>query len=141
MESVKPPRRRSITFRMTMAVCAFVILIQSLLATLTLVYFKREFKRSISNQQFTLLTVASQDIDQKLNGAQKALLALSRQITPELVHNPDAAQRFLDNNPDIASIFDNGLFLFSRGGKLIAESPFLPNRRGKDITFREYYQK
>ena len=73
-----------------MAVCAFVILFQSLLATLTLVYFKREFKQTISSQQFTLLTVASQDIDQKLKSAQNTLLAVSRKVPPEIVHNPDA---------------------------------------------------
>lgn len=32
--------RRSITFRMTVAVCAFVIIAQVLLVLLTLVYFK-----------------------------------------------------------------------------------------------------
>ena len=114
MKSVKPPRRRSITFRMTLAVCAFVILFQSLLAILTLIYFKREFKQSISSQQFTLLTVASQDIDQKLKSAQNMLLAISREVPPEILTNPDAAQRWLDKHYGTRSIFDNGLFLFSK---------------------------
>lgn len=141
MENVKPSTRRSITFRMTLAVCAFVILFQSLMASLTLVYFRNEFKRSISAQQLTLLTVASQDIDHNLRSAQKSLLELSRSITPEIVNNPEAAQRFLDSNPDSGSTFDNALFLFSKEGRIIAESPYLPNRRGRDISFRDYYKK
>ncbi len=124
-----------------MAVCAFVILFQSLLATLTLVYFKREFKQSISSQQFTLLTVASQDIDQKLKAAQNTLLAESREVSPEIVNNPDAAQRWLDNRHGTRSIFDNGLFLFSKEGRIIVEAPYLPNRRGRDISYREFYKK
>src|SRR3954471_16806683 len=100
MESVTPSIRRSITFRMTVAVCVFFILFQSLLAMLTLAYFKREFKQSLSSQQFTLLQVASQDIDQKLKFAQRALVALSREFTPAVMNNSDAAQRLLDHNPD-----------------------------------------
>jgi diguanylate cyclase (GGDEF)-like protein len=126
---------------MTMAVCAFVILFLSLLTTLTLVYFKREFKQSISSQQFTLLTLASQDIDQKLKAAQNTLLAVSREVPLEIVNKPDAAQRWLDNHPGTRSIFDNGLFLFSKEGRLIVESPYLPNRRGRDVSFRQFYKK
>lgn len=124
-----------------MAVCAFVILFQSLLATLTLVYFKREFKQCISSQQFTLLTVAAQDIDRKLKAAQNTLLAVSRVVPPEIVNNPDAAQRWLDNRHGTRSIFDNGLFLITKEGRIIVESPYLPDRRGRDISFREFYTK
>jgi diguanylate cyclase (GGDEF)-like protein len=141
MENVKPSTRRSITFRMTMAVCAFVILSLSLLAILTLLYFKHELKSTISDQQNTLLTVISQDIDQKIGSAQKTIVAVSREVTPAIVHDPVAAQRFLDNRPGTKVVFDNGLYLFSRDGRIIVESPYLDGRRGKDISFREYYKK
>lgn len=126
---------------MTLAVCAFVILVQSLLAVLCLVYFKSELKQSISTQQFTMLTLVAQDIDQKLNSAHKELIAISREVTPAMVNDPVAAQSFLDHHPDARSIFDNALFLFSKEGRIIAESPFLENRRGRDISFREFYKR
>jgi diguanylate cyclase (GGDEF)-like protein len=141
MENVKPSTRRSITFRMTMAVCAFVILFLSLLAAMSLVYFRNELKRTISDQQNTLLTVISQDIDQKLGSARKAIVAVSGEITPDIVNDSDAAQRFLDNRPGTRATFDNGLYLLSRDGRIIAESPYLPGRRGRDISFREFYKK
>ncbi|MFZ2949610.1 MAG: diguanylate cyclase [Desulfuromonadaceae bacterium] len=141
MENVKPSIRRSITFRMTMAVCAFVILFLSFLAIATLAYFRHELKRTISAQQNTLLTVISQDIDQKIGSARKTMVAVSSEITPDIVNDPDAAQRFLDNRPGTKATFDNGLYLLSRDGKIIAESPFLPGRRGRDISFREFYKK
>lgn len=124
-----------------MAVCAFVILFQSVLATMALLYFKSEFKRNISAQQMTLLSVASQDIDQKLKSAQKALIALSREFTPQNISDPKAAQWILDHNPDTASIFDNALFLFSKEGRIIVESPYIAKRRGRDISFRDYYKQ
>ncbi|HEY4745238.1 MAG TPA: hypothetical protein VIH45_11305, partial [Desulfuromonadaceae bacterium] len=70
MDPVATPIRRSITFRMTMAVCVFVVLFQSLLAVMGLLYFKREFQQTITDQQFTMLTVISQNIDQKLRSSQ-----------------------------------------------------------------------
>lgn len=140
MNSVVPPRRHSITFRMTMAVCVFVILFLSLLALLSMNYFKRELKQSISAQQMTLMSVISHEIDQKNLAAQKGIVAISQEVTPDMVKDPDTAQRFLDNHPDSKVHFDNGLFLFSRDGRIIAESPYLANRRGRDISFREFYK-
>ncbi len=133
--------RRSITLRMTVEVCVFVILFQTFLATLVLYYFRHELKRTISVQQNTLLTVVSQDIDQKLLAAQKAIIAVSREMSPVIVNDTEAAQRYLDDRPGTMSIFDNGLFLFSKEGRIIVETPYLDKRRGRDISFREFYKK
>src|ERR1039457_2137684 len=141
MNSGVPSRRHSITCRMTMAVCAFVILFLSFLAMLSMYYFKREVKQTISAQQMTLVTLVAQGIDQKLTSAQKAVVDVSRAVTPGMVNDPRAAQHFLDNCPGTSVIFDNGLFLLSREGRLIAESPFRPDRRGRDIPFRDFYKK
>jgi diguanylate cyclase (GGDEF)-like protein len=141
MEPTFPATRHSITFRMTVTVCSFLILFQAVLATLIFFYFKQEFKQSISAQQFTVLTVVTQNIDQKLASSQKVVVDVSRQITPEILSDADAAQKILDNRPGTLSLFDNGLFLFSPDGKIIAEAPYRPNRRGRDISFRDFYKK
>ena len=140
MDPVATPIRHSITFRMTVAVCAFAIVFQSLVAVMALAYFKYELKQTITDQQFTMLTVISQSIDQKLRSSQKIIVDISRHVTPGIIRDSTAAQRFLDSRPGAKSTFDNGLFLFSREGRIIAESPFLPNRRGRDISFRDYYK-
>lgn len=141
MEPISPPTRHSITFRMTVTVCTFLFLFQAVLAALIFFYFKHEFKQTISQQQITLLTVLTQNIDQKLLGAQKLLVDVSKKLTPEIVSDTKTAQQFLDNRSGTRSIFDNGLFLFSLDGRLIAESQYRPNRRGQDFSFREYYKK
>jgi diguanylate cyclase (GGDEF)-like protein len=136
-----PLRRHSITVRMTVAVCTFIILFSSLLAVSSLYYFKQELKETISSQQMTLLTVVAQGIDQKLTAAQKTVVEASRDVTPGMIADPEAAQRFLDSLHCIRGHFDNGIYLLSKEGRIIAESPFLPGRRGRDISFRQYYQK
>ena len=104
-------------------------------------YLEAQLKQLISKQQFSMITEICQSIDADLQESQQVLLAeapLFLALDPE---KPDQAQRLLDSRPALTAIFDNGLFLFSREGKIIVESPYLPNRRGRDISFREYYQK
>jgi len=74
MESVLPAKRHSITFRMTIAVCTILILFQVVLSMLTFFYFKRELKQTITNQQCTLLTVVTQNIDRKLLSSLKVIV-------------------------------------------------------------------
>lgn len=70
-----------------------------------------------------------------------ATVKTAADIPPPLLDDPDLAQALLDSRFDnISHIFDNGVFLFSATGNLIAESPFLPNRRGRDYSFREYFR-
>ncbi len=139
MQPEIPLVRQSITFKLTLAVGIFLILFQAVLALVVFVYFKREFKQTLSKQQQTLLTVVTQSIDQKLLASQRIVVDVARQLTPAAVADPEAAQRFLDNRPGTHSNFDNGLFLFSAKGTIIAESPYRDNRRGRDISFREYF--
>src|SRR5512133_1972088 len=142
MESVLPAKRRhSITFRMTVAVCAFLILFQAVLAVSTFFYVKRELQQSITSQQITLLTVVCHNIDQKLLASLKVVVDVSRLVTPDIIRDSETAQKFLDNRPGTHSIFDNGLFLFSAEGRIIAEAPFRPERRGRDVSFREYFKR
>ena len=139
--TVTPAIRNSIAFRMTVAVCVIVFLFQVLLVIGTLLFFKHELKKAITNQQFTMLTVIAQNIDQKMRSSQKIIIDVSRNVTPEIIRDNDAAQRFLDTRPGTRSTFDNGLYLFSREGRIIAESPYIAGRRGRDISFRDYFKK
>lgn len=141
MDKMSRFARHSITFRMTVAVCAFLLLFQAILASLTFFYFRRELKQTITAQQFNMLNVVTKDIDQKLAASLKVIVDVSRQVTPEITADSAAAQLFLDKRPGTHSVFDNGLFLFSPEGKIIAESPYIPGRRGRDISFRDYYRK
>ena len=134
-------QHHSITFKMTVTACAVLILFQTVMAMLIFYHFKREFKQTISAQQSTLLTAVSHSIDQKLSTSLKVVVDVARMVTPEIVRSNNAAQHFLDSRPGTHSLFDNGLFLFSPEGRIIAEAPSHKNRRCRDISFREFYVK
>lgn len=133
--------RQSITFKMTVTVCIFLFVFQTVLAILTYFYFRQEIKRTISDQQFTMINLVARNIDQKLTSSLSVIIGVSRLATQEIMRDPEAAQRFLDSRPGTLALFDNGLFLFDLKGRIVAESPFLPNRRGRDISFREYFRQ
>ncbi len=130
----------SIKTRMTLAACVLVALLLTATAVFTLTYFHKEFTSSIADQQFTLLTSIAKEIDDKLARAQAMLVAEAASLPAEALTDADKAQAFLDNRRGLLSNFDNGLCLFSPSGELIAESPFLPKRRGLNFSFREYFQ-
>lgn len=104
-------------------------------------YFESQLKQLISRQQFSMISELCQSIDANLQQSQEALIAESPLFLNIDPSRPDEVQKLLDSRTGLRTIFDNGLFLFSREGKIIVESPFIPKRRGRDIAFREYYRK
>ncbi|KAF0216058.1 MAG: PAS/PAC sensor-containing diguanylate [Geobacteraceae bacterium] len=131
----------SLKTKTALTVSVLFVIFTAATAYFVLSYFEKKFKHTISSQQFSLVSSLADSIDDKLRIAHKALIAGAAKISPEDLQHPSRAQHFLDSRYTLASIFDNGLFLFSGEGKLIAESPYLPGRRGRDISFREFYQK
>jgi len=134
---------KSVSLKTKMALAASVLFLLFVVTAsyLTLTYFERKFKESISAQQSTLIASLARNIDDKLNIAHNALIAVSATAPPDAMVNPEAAQRFLDSNAGLLSIFDNGIFFIDKHGKLVVESPYRPDRRGKDLSFREWVQK
>jgi len=131
----------SLKTKMTAAVFLLVLSLSFAFAGVSVYYFEKSFKENISKQQFTLLSSLAGNIDDKLFLAQNALKASNVLITPDIISDPLKAQHFLDSQISLRTIFNNALFLFSKDGKLIAESPYLPGRRGRDISFRDFFKK
>ncbi len=85
-----------------------------------------------------MVSQLADEIDSKLLTAQQQLIAVAGTAPPDIMHNPEKAQAFLDNRPSLHTTFDNHLFLFTPSGKIFVESPYAPGRRGFDVSFREY---
>jgi PAS domain S-box-containing protein len=130
----------SIKSKLILAVSASMIVLIVGLSFALFAYYERDTKEQIADAQFTLASLVANDIDQKLTGAHGQLIELSKIVQPELLSDSDRAQEFLDTHARIQAFFSNGLFLFSRRGILIAESPQVTGvpRRGRDFAFREY---
>ncbi len=126
---------------MAFAISALFITFVGLISFATLSYFEAEFRNTLEKDQFSLVSAVAKNIEEKMKIAQNILVATAESTPSKAIKDPDAAQRFLDAQKGLHTLFDNGVFLISKGGKLIAESPYLANRRGFDLAFREYYQQ
>ena len=114
----------------TIALAGILFLMHSLLGEHT--------KKLISNQQFQIVSILSDEIDRKIQSTHSSLLALSRKLTPEQISDPDKALAFMLERKEYIGQFDNGLFLFDRQGRIVAELPLGISRTGKDFSFRSY---
>jgi len=104
-------------------------------------YFEKQFKETISRQQYTMVAAMAEEIDSKIRTAQTELITAASTLTPDILGNPGLAQRFLDNRPDTAAIFDSGVFLFSSAGTLLAATPLEVQLIGRDYAFRDYFRE
>ena len=128
----------SLKTKMSLVVSLMALASLSLVTLASLWYFEKQFKETISRQQFTMISAMAEEIDSKIRTAQTELLTVASTITPEIVTNPKLAQGFLDNRPDTAAMFDSGVFLFSPQGKLLATTPLELQLIGRDYAFRTY---
>lgn len=131
----------SLKTKMALAVSALFVTFVSLISFATLSYFEAEFRNTLAKEQFSLLSSIANNIEEKMKIAQNILVASAEAFPRDAITDPDSAQRFLDAQKGLLSLFDNGIFLLSKEGKLIAESPYRVNRRGRDISYREFYQQ
>jgi two-component system NtrC family sensor kinase len=104
-------------------------------------YLESRLEETISANQLTLVTKLAEQIDEQIALARDTIIRAAAAIPPESLRDSDHAQEILERRVAvIRTIFDNGIFLFSASGKMVAETPYLPNRRGKDYSFRDYFR-
>ena len=131
----------SLKTKIACAVSFLFVLFVAVVSWFTFDYFERTFKKSITAQQFSLVSMLADNIDDKLSIARNSLEAVAATAPVAVFTDPDKGQKFLDANTGLLSIFDNGIFFINKDGRLIVESPYREGRRGKDLSFREWVQK
>ncbi len=131
----------SLKIKVALSVSALFVVFVITVAYFVLDHFEQSFKETIFRQQFAHITSIASNIDDKLRIAQNSLIGASAKAPPDVFKNAESAQRYLDNRIGVKTIFDNGIFFISKEGILIAESPFRPDRRGKDLSFRDWVQQ
>ncbi|GFE62596.1 PAS domain S-box protein [Geobacter sp. AOG2] len=98
-------------------------------------------KEGVAEQQYQIVSLLADDIDREVASTQESLIAISRAATPGMISTPQKALEFLNGQNEHLATFDNGLFLFDRSGRLIAELPQGMERSGKDFPYRDCLKK
>ena len=134
--SFKP---HSLKIRTAVAVTLLFILFSFVCGYLGELYLEQTIRETVHTAQYSQVTSLAQSLDDKLGLVQDALVSTAEHLETDIIAHPNQAQAFLDSRFALSSFFDNALFLFSADGHIIAESPFMPGRRGRDISFRSYF--
>ena len=127
--------------KMTVGVSSIVILSLALASYFTISYFEKQLKATVVRNQFLMTSVVANQIDSKLLTAHEQLILAANEVPPAGLRDPEQAQRFLDSRITLRSTFDNHVGLFTAAGTEIAETPFDPNRRGMNFSYRPYFKK
>ena len=131
----------SLKAKLALAVSSLVVILLTIFSLVFFGYFRTEFKKTIASQQETLVKGLAEQVDDKLRAAQKTLLTMVDNFPPTIVNSPDKVQQFLDTHLGAFPVFDNGVYLFSPTGSLLAESPFQPGHRGQDYSSRTFFKE
>jgi PAS domain S-box-containing protein len=135
------PTKYTIKTRFILYLNLFLLVVFSLTAFGTHAWFKRTTTELTNSQQFVLLTNTAHALDDKLKQSHEALIKVAGVLPQSVLQDPSAAQDWLNNRTGIRSLFASGLFLFTPQGRILVENPQLLNRRGLDVSFRDYYRQ
>jgi two-component system NtrC family sensor kinase len=137
--------KRYLSLKIKMALTVFVLILGTLsvFGLLALHHLEKEHREGIARQQMALTKEIAEQIDGDLTRAREIMVQTAGSIPLEMLGDTEALQRFLDTRLGLGTrhIFDNGVFLFSAEGILLAESPYIDGRRGKDYSWRDYFRK
>jgi diguanylate cyclase (GGDEF)-like protein/PAS domain S-box-containing protein len=133
-------RQSSLKTRVVLAVALLFVGFASLLTWLVLRHFDQSFRENLYHEQFVLASTLADNIDDKIRQSQTLLTQVAAQVPPQALQNPQLAQDFLDQKSNLKTFFTNGILLIDARGRIVAESPYLPGRRGRDVSSLEVFK-
>jgi len=111
---------------LVMTVSGLMIALGILAGSLSVV--ARQYTDAFGRQQQMLLEGLAQGVDDQISSALRALDGVAAVMPSQALFNQAEAEQYLNNRIGSQHIFDNGLALFTRTGRLVAETPKNPDR-------------
>jgi len=132
----------SLTLRgkITSAVSLLVVTILGTCGFLVLEYFEGQLKRAIARQQFPLVSAMAVELDSKVLAARNELQAVAWEMEPFL-DDAGNLQEIIDRRTDSRLIFDNGMYVFTPEGRIIAGKNLTPAHRRLNFSTCEYFAR
>jgi signal transduction histidine kinase/CheY-like chemotaxis protein len=139
--TLEVPFRSSLKTKIAASVSLLFVVAMVSVAYWALQFFEREKRDSLGGDYFSLVSVIAEDTDAKLRMAHRALVAVAATVPRRALEDYETAEVFMGQQVALHALFDNGLFLVEPTGRLLGESPPRPQRRGEDVSAREYFHK
>ncbi len=98
---------------------------------------RSDLVRRVETEQFTLLSVLAEQLDEKISDRLHALSAAAPSLPQEQLGDLNDLEKYLRSQTALLSLFDD-LYVFDRHGTLLVDWPVKPGRRTLDMSERDY---
>ncbi len=130
----------SLKTKITMTVLLLFLCSIWLLTFFISTLLQQEMTAQIEAQQFSTASYIADSIEKQVKLRFSLLTAVASLITPELIANPVKLREFLHGRTSLLTVFQLGLTVLSKEGKVIADYPVVPGRTGGSLSDREYFR-
>ena len=114
---------RSLRTRVTLLTLAIFVIGIWVLAFYASETLHRDMEQTLSDQQFSTVSIVAADINDALEDRSKLLTMIAAKITPTMLGNAAATQTFLDSHISLKILFNYGGIVMRPDGTAIAETP------------------
>ena len=128
----------SIRKKLILTISLFFALILLAIAAVTYSYFRYTIQQLILTKQFDWITNQGKGLDDSISLAHDALISAASVAPEDVLDNPYAAQKWLENRTGIRVIFDNSLTILDTSGKLVATVPAQSELSGASFSHWAY---
>ena len=97
-----------------------------------------DLQRQLSEQQFAVVSLLADEINQDMGDRFGALETISSEITPAMLADAAVLQRLLQSRPIFTSLFNGGVFVTRLDGISIAAAPLEARRLGVGYAERDF---
>ncbi|CAA7614622.1 Signal transduction histidine kinase [Candidatus Terasakiella magnetica] len=125
---------RSIKIRITVLFFVSFLIVGWIISFLLARSLQTDIEELLSQQQFSMVTTLTDEIDQKIRLQVDALDRVANLIQPEMITDSKALNTFLGNRIGVRGFFSGGLVIANMEGQAVAEYP-ARNRVGSSFTF------
>ena len=130
--------QRSLKFRVTLFTLALFMLSIWSLAFYASRVLRNDMERVLGEAQFSTVSYVATSINTQLDSRLRALEILATDISPALLADPGALQRFLTRRPNFQALFNAGSYVTRTDGIVMASHPQSAGRLGKTASDRDY---
>ncbi len=135
-------RFQNLSLKLKLTVGAVLLGVALLLAQSVLQFYalRSEVLGRIEAQQFHLLSELAGHLDQEISERLTAVAQAGTVVTPSMMSDPDGLEAHLRREAALLSLVDD-LYVFDAHGRLLADWPAKPGRRGLDMGGRDYVRQ
>ena len=130
--------QHSLKTRITLATLAIFLASLWSLSFFASQMLRRDMERLLGEQQFSTVTYAAAQVESDVRERLQALEKVARAIDADLLDNPRALQKFIDQRFVLHSLFNDGVIVYRHDGSAVAVAPYTPERIGVNDLDLDY---